>query len=96
MNCCVVCFFLAPHDTRAPMGEIWREGRLFHAEFHPPPNRRNMSPLSKSHPPHRTNYAVVLAARNAASNNALLRCASKKTRIIFTSAAQQRAARPRL
>jgi len=28
-----------------------------------------MSPLSKSPPLHRTNYAVVLAARNAASNN---------------------------
>ena len=50
--------------------EIWRD---IHAKFHPR-NRWNVSPLwdekkSKSPRSHRTNNAVVLAARNAASDN---------------------------
>jgi len=38
-------------------GEIWRD------------TRDTREKKSKSSPPHRTHYAVVLAARNAASNN---------------------------
>ena len=61
---------LDPTPTRAPMG--WN--LAWHArQISPPQSVQRVAPVgrkeSKSPPPHRTNYAVVLSARNAANNN---------------------------
>ena len=100
------CLGPTPHPC-TDEAEIWRDGRLLYTKFHHHPrNRWNVSqPKKRQNRPITELNAVVLAARNAASNNgrgrshilcALMRCASKTQEAFFTSAAQQRAAWPRI